>query len=620
MHIDQLLAQIAAVMLLGRLLGRAVRGVGQPTVVAEIMAGILLGPSVLGAWWPDLMAWLFPPASLGALGTVAQLGLVFFMFLVGLEFDPRLLQGRARAAATISAAGILVPLVLGTALGVVLPADLSQPGVPRHAFALFVGVSMSVTAFPVLARILTERRLVRTPVGAMALAAAAVDDVTAWCLLALVVGISSAEGLGGALTTVSLALVYSGVVWFVVRPVLARLGPRQGHEVSLDVVTLALLVVVCSAFITERIGIHALFGGFLVGAAMPRHGGLSTVLAEKTEDFVTVVLLPLFFAYSGLRTQIGLVQGVADQLMVLMLLAVATLGKFGGSAVAARFAGLGLRESAAIGVLMNTRGLMEIVVLNVGLDLGVISPRMFTMMVIVAIVTTVLTTPLLRRIYNPAEPVAEETPTQVPRGLMICVADPHLAGPLVRLAAAVRGPDEPVWAVHLRPTDRPHHYLKQDHPDAVEPLDEVRRAAEALGLRCELLAFPSADPAEDIVRLAALKQVRLVVLGTHRSSWGTESLRGVAGGVLRQARAAVGILVDRGLGEVRRVRAEAAALAPLGEAFAGRVERAGSEVADLEVVTYSRQADLPGDTDTSLLLVRPPLLEDAETAALGGDR
>ena len=556
MHIDQLLLQIGVVLLVGRFLTRVVRRLGQPAVIGEIVTGIALGPSLLGAFAPEWMELIFPASSLAGLGTVAQLGLVFFMFLVGLEFDPRLLTGRLRAALIISGAGILVPLVSGVGVALLLPASLSVPGVPISSFAVFVGVAMSVTAFPVLARILTERRLVRTPVGAIALAAAAVDDVAAWCLLAVVVGIVSASGLSGAAMTVGLTLAYAAAVWFGVRPLLARIGPREGSEVSVELTAAAVLLVVASAWVTEKIGVHALFGGFLVGAAMPRSGGLSNALSEKMEDFVTIVLLPLFFAYSGLRTQVGLLSSLDDWLLTAGLLAVATIGKFGGSAVAARWTGLGLRESAAVGVLMNTRGLMEIVVLNVGLDIGVISERMFAMMVIVAVVTTWITTPILRRVYAPPLDGTALQPPPSPAsravgagatGTLLCIADPKLASALVSLAAALhRARPGPVWVVHLRPVERPGQYLRGPDPHDPEPVEAAAAAAARLGLEVEVISFASAEAADDIINIAAIKRPSLLLMGAHRSSFGVENLGGVTGAVLRGAPCAVGILVEHG--------------------------------------------------------------------------
>jgi Kef-type K+ transport system membrane component KefB len=500
----------------------------------------------------------------------------------------------------------------------VLPTSLSGSSVPVSSFALFLGVAMSVTAFPVLARILTERGLVRTRVGAMALAAAAVDDVAAWCLLALVVGIASATGALGALVTVGCALAYSAGIWLVARPLLARLGPRHGNEVSVELVAVAVLLVVGSAYLTEKIGIHALFGGFLIGAAMPRSGGLSAALSERLGDFVTVVMLPLFFAYSGLRTHVGLLATYEDWAITAVLFAVAIAGKFVGAGLAARLTGFGSREAVAIGVLMNTRGLMEIVVLNVGLDLGVIGDRMFTMMVLVALATTWMTSPLLRRAY-PREVAGAEVSAPIeqsskPLGILIGVSDPRIAGPLALLAQALRSQDEPVWIVHLRPVERPHDYLRADDSD--EQLTSSARAAELIGLEPELISFPSSEPGADLVRVAALKRVRLVLLGAHRSALIDDDLGGVAGEVLAQADATVGILDDRGLASIQTVRTDA--FGEHSEAVRGLAERlrwGGAEVremapedgpVDLKIRGYHRDAPPPRHPKTSLLLVRGP--------------
>lgn len=616
MHILQILLQIAAILLLGRLLGRVLRRLGQPTVIAEIVAGIALGPSILGLIAPDALDALFPKESLATLGIVSQIGLVFFMFLVGLEFDPKLLQGQARSSIAISNAGILIPFLLGLGLAIPFHPILAPEGVPLLPFSLFLGTAMSVTAFPVLARILTERRLIRTRVGAIALAAAAVDDVTAWCLLALVVGIASSGGLAAAAQTTAMALAYSAFIWFVVRPVLARVGPRQGQVLSTDVVAFVMLAVVLSAAATEWIGIHALFGAFLVGAAMPRSGGLTAALAEKMEDFVTVVLLPVFFAYSGLRTQIQLLSGPGDWALCAAVVAVATLGKFGGASIAGRLTGLAWRDAAALGVLMNTRGLMELVVLNVGLDLGVISPRLFAMMVVMALVTTWMAAPLLTRLYPTSRALVDAPPVLPPTpaaaGPLLCVSDPATAASLVRVARAWVG-ERPIvaCALHLRPTERPHDYLREDHgPTGDEVIAAIARQGEATGLRYEPLVFPSSDPADDIVRVAAMKEVPLVLLGVHKTTFGLDSLRGVVADVVREADAPVAVLLDRGVGELRRVAIVGADGAD-GAAARGLVamlEAHGVIVAerdvDLVVSPWRPGMRLPAEGEPSHLFVR----------------
>lgn len=413
-----LLVQIAAVLLTARVLGIAMRALGQPAVMAEILAGIALGPSLLGQLWPGALAELFPPASLSVLKPLSQIGLVLFMFLVGLEFDPAFLRGRTRHTIAISHASIAVPFALGMAAAWWLGPAYAPPDVSPLSVALFLGVAMSVTAFPVLARILSERGLTKTRVGAISIACAAVDDVTAWCLLPFVIAIARARAVADALATTGLALAFIGAMVLLVRPLLRRaLASAIAREgASLGVIASALLFLVAASAVAEIIGVHALFGAFLAGAVFPKTGALAARITSELETVVLVLLLPLFFASSGLRTEIGLVSGPREWLVTAGLILVATTGKFGGSALAARWTGLGWREASAIGVLMNTRGLMELVVLNIGLDAGILSPTLFTMMVLMALVTTFATTPLLSWIH-PDHALARDR-----------VADPSEAG------------------------------------------------------------------------------------------------------------------------------------------------------------------------------------------------
>lgn len=405
-----LLAQIATILLVSRGLGLLLRPLGQPLVIAEMLAGIALGPSLFGALFPGASAALFPAPSLATLKTLSQLGLVLFMFLVGLELDPKLLRGRQRASVMISHSSIVLPFVLGAGAAWWLYAAYAPKGVAFLPFALFLGTAMSVTAFPVLARILDERGLLRSRIGAIAIACAAVDDVTAWCLLAFVVAMARSHGLLDALPTIGLSLAFTLAMLLLARPVLQRLAERVQHKrgsLTPGVVAAVLFLLLLSSALTELIGIHALFGAFVFGAVLPKDSGLSKALASKLESVAVLLLLPLFFAFSGLRTRIGLVNGAGQWLVVAALIGLATLGKFGGSALAARLTGLRWREASAIGVLMNTRGLMELIVLNVGMDLGVISPTLFAMLVLMALVTTIATTPILRWVYPDRELLRE---------------------------------------------------------------------------------------------------------------------------------------------------------------------------------------------------------------------
>ena len=395
--LGRLILQLVAIVGAARLCGAALARVGQPRVVGEMLAGILLGPSVLGTLSPALSLALFPPGSLSILQALAQVGVLIFMFLVGLELDVGLLRRNGRVALITSHASIVAPFLLGVALALTLYTRFAPAGVRFVPFALFMGAAMSVTAFPVLARILTDRGLTRTPLGVLAIACAAVDDVTAWCILAAVVIVARAGTLRELWPTLAGTALYLLVMFTLVRHWLVALVRRsEGRGVRAESLLAAvILVALASAWTTERLGIHALFGAFLVGAILPSSKSVTEVLVERLRDVMVVLLLPIYFAFTGLRTTIGLLSDAAMWAVCIVVLLVAVLGKLGGTAVAARTVGIPWRHAVALGALMNTRGLMELVILNVGLDIGVISPALFTMMVVMALVTTALTAPLV---------------------------------------------------------------------------------------------------------------------------------------------------------------------------------------------------------------------------------
>jgi Kef-type K+ transport system membrane component KefB len=393
------LLALVSILLLGRWLGKLFVHFGQPRVIGEMVAGIMLGPSLLGQIWPSAMYFILPTDVAPYLKIIAEIGVILYMFLVGLELNAGLIRSRAHATVAISHTSILVPFLLGTLLALWLypqfglrPTELRQS--TFMSFALFMGVAMSITAFPVLARILTDRQMEDTELGVVAISCAAIDDVTAWCLLAFVVGIAQAQ-VGSAVQTILYAIAYIGIMLTIVRPLAAKyLGPQADHPPRRMAVWV-LVGLLFSAMTAEWIGIHAIFGAFLLGAIIPHDAEVARDFRHKLEDIVTILLLPAFFAYTGMRTQIQLVSGWETWGFCAVIILVATLGKFGGSFAAARLTGLNTRLAAALGILMNTRGLMELIVLNIGLELKVISGTLFAMMVIMALVTTMATTPIL---------------------------------------------------------------------------------------------------------------------------------------------------------------------------------------------------------------------------------
>jgi Kef-type K+ transport system membrane component KefB len=394
-----LLLALLVVILVARVAAMLLAKAKQAPVIGEILAGIVLGPSLLGEVAPEVSRFVFPREVIPLLGALSQIGIILYMFIVGLKLDTQQLRHRTQSSIAVSHASIIVPFLLGATLALWLYPRFSSSDVPFGVFALFIGVSMSITAFPVLARILSDRGLHGTQLGTIALACAAVDDVTAWCLLALLVGVvrSTPEY---ALVTVGLTVVFVLLMVLVVRRGALKLKAMRDERGELTqgmflIVCLALLV---SAVVAERIGIHALFGAFALGAIVPHDSALVRDIAGKLEDVVVVVLLPAFFAFAGMRTEINLVSGTQEILACIVIVVIASVGKLGGTFIASRATGLGVRYSIALGILMNTRGLMELIVLNLGLDLGVLSPTLYTMLTIMALVTTFATSPIIDRL------------------------------------------------------------------------------------------------------------------------------------------------------------------------------------------------------------------------------
>lgn len=395
-ELAHVLLALVVIIVLARALGAVFKKIHQPAVIGEVIAGIALGPSLLGRIAPAASKFILPGSVAPFLNVISSVGVILYMFLVGVELDTQLLRRRTHSSVAISHASIVTPFLLGSALALWLYPRFSSSDVPFTVFAMFMGVSMSVTAFPVLARILTDRGMQKTRMGSIALACAAVDDVTAWCLFALVVSIAAAKP-GRVLLTVGLSAVFIFSIFKFVQPAMKwlvqkRARDRKTTQGTMVIVFAALLL---AALATDAIGIHALFGAFLLGAVIPHDSALARDVTAKINDLVIVLLLPAFFAFTGMRTQIGLLTGAKEWMICGVIILIASLGKFGGSSVAARLTGLPWRQAASLGILMNTRGLMELIVLNVAMDLGALKPMLFAMLVIMAIVTTVATTPVL---------------------------------------------------------------------------------------------------------------------------------------------------------------------------------------------------------------------------------
>jgi len=408
--------QLAVVLATCRVVGWLFQRIGQPKVVGEMFAGIMLGPSLLGWVAPHISSYLFPASSLGFLNALSQVGVVVFMFLVGLGINPRELKKEGHAAVLTSHVSITAPFVLAAFLSLYLYPRLSDDSVHFTSFALFMGAAMSITAFPVLARILAERDMLGSRLGTVAIACAAVDDVTGWCILAyIVVLIRSAHSSISIWWTISGILVFGLAMIHGVRRLLLGFEKayRKKGALSENLLALMLLLVLASALFTEYLGIHLLFGAFLMGAIMPKESRFVRYVLDRFETITITLLLPLFFAFTGLRTNIAAVKGPEMWMYCGLIILVATLGKLGGSTLASWLSGMPLREAAGLGTLMNTRGLMELVILNIGLDIGVISPALFSMMVMMALVTTFMTTPVLSLIcpkemlQGAAEPASE---------------------------------------------------------------------------------------------------------------------------------------------------------------------------------------------------------------------
>ena len=518
-----LLLQIITIIIVARFFGWIFRKIGQPSVIGEIIAGIFLGPSVVGLYFPDYSATLFPPDSLGNLGFLSQIGLILFMFVIGMELDLKVLKNKANDAVVISHASIVIPFALGIGLSYFIYHQFAPQGVEFLAFSLFMGIAMSITAFPVLARIVQERGIHKTRLGTIVITCAAADDITAWCILAAVIAIVKAGSFTSSLYIILLAAIYVLMMLFVVKPFLKKIGDLYATRDNLGkpVVAIFLLTLIISSYLTEVIGIHALFGAFITGAIMPDITKIRNIFIEKVEDVAVILLLPLFFVFTGLRTQIGLINDPYLWKITGFIILVAVVGKFLGSALAAKFVGQNWRDSLTIGALMNTRGLMELVVLNIGYDLGVLSAEVFTMMVIMALVTTFMTGPaidLINYIFKTKEAYFPKEINHSTFKILISFGNNIKGKSLLKIANSLvkkQNENSNVTALHLSLSDEIHAFSLEDYE--TEMFKPILRESKNLNQEISTIFKATNDIETDIADVAKNGDYDLVLVGLGKS-------------------------------------------------------------------------------------------------------
>jgi Kef-type K+ transport system membrane component KefB len=520
-----LLLQIITIIIVARIFGFIFKKIGQPTVIGEIIAGIFLGPSFIGMFFPEYSLFLFPKTSLPNLQFISQIGLILFMFIVGMELDLKTLQKKAHEAIIISHASIIFPFALGMGLAYIIYESYAPNNINFSSFSLFIGISMSITAFPVLARIVQERQLSKTRLGAIVITCAAADDITAWCILAAVIAIVKAGSVISSFYIILMAIGYVFLMLKVIQPFLKRLGDIYSHQDTLSkpVVAIFFITLLISSYLTEIIGIHALFGAFMAGVIMPQNLHFRNVFIEKVEDVSLVLLLPLFFVFTGLRTQIGLLNDINLWGTCGLIITVAVIGKFVGSAVAAKFVGQSWKDSLMIGALMNTRGLMELIVLNIGFDLGILPPAVFTMLVLMALITTFMTGPALDFINyiipdkKPNEN-SENIQTRRKYKILFSFGDSERGKSMVRLVNSLigkTGNNASVSALHLEPSNELHQYNIREVEK--ESFKFIKREANKYNLNLQTFFKPTLDFEKEIVETANQGDYDLLIVGMGQS-------------------------------------------------------------------------------------------------------
>lgn len=552
--LNLLLMQILLVLITARILTVFLRKIGQPSVIAEIVAGLALGPSFLGYFFPEASLFLFPNSSLGNLQIISQFGLIVFMFVVGMELDISVLKDKIQSAILISHSSIIIPFISGTSLAVYFFDKYAPNNISFLAFSLFLGIAMSITAFPVLVRIIQEKNLMKTQVGVISITCAAIDDISAWTILAIILAVIQ----GGSINIIGfigiLGSTYIISMIFIIRPILEKISKFYVTKeiISRGVLSALIILMLVSAMISETLGIHALFGAFLAGVIMPTNTRLRGILTEKLEDFSAIFLLPLFFAFTGIRTQVQLLNKPELYFDFFLVVLIASAGKILGSLFSAKISGNSWRDSTMIGILMNTRGLMELVVLNIGYDMGILSDEIFTMFVLMALGTTLITSPLIGlfriKITDEKVPLKE---VQVSR-VLIPFGPPDAGFKLLNLAQHIYHKNIVYIGLHLSPFSEKISLIPTNDKQS-EFFDPILTLAKEKELKINLIHRHTDDVTRELKNFLISEPVDMVIMGAAKTIFGENLVGGKVDSILNENLTRIGIFQDRGLKDLNSV-------------------------------------------------------------------
>ncbi len=553
-----LILQIITILVISRVIGLLFKKIGQPTVMGEILAGVLLGPTFLGWITPDFSNFLFAKESLPNLYLFSQFGIIFFMFVIGMELDTGIWKKSAFKAITISHSSIALSFFLGVVISYVF---IFKEFAPQHvsfvAFSLFFGISMSITAFPVLGRIVQERGMTKSKRGALAITVAAVDDVTAWTLLAVIIAVIKAGSLSSAMVTISLTFLYILFMFYVVKPLMSRLGMKYSGREMLNktVVALVFFILLFSSAMTEVIGIHAFFGAFLAGVVMPEGSNLKRIMVEKIEDIALVLLLPLFFVFTGLRTHISFGGDPEMWKACVWVILMAFIGKFGGSAFTSKILGLNWKSAISLGVLMNTRGLMELVVLNIGYDMGVLSSEIFSIMVVMTLVTTFMTGPGLS-LVDKLMPEEGMVRAAVQKTILMAFGKPDMGKYLLRLATILSGKEKKhtrFVSMHISP----HYDVLPSEGEAFEKESFKLVKQESVNLKLPITTYfkASEDVSGEIVNYNNTQKADILIVGAAQPFFGKNILGGKIGKILEDSQSDTLVFCNHGVHKIHEILA-----------------------------------------------------------------